>query len=311
MENHQNAKFAFFYLLSLVALVFTSLATGIAIFQIINKQVIDAITLAPGGFSQDTLKFGISAIIIAGPIYFSMVWLLNKNLIAGKLEKDSGIRKWLTYFILLVSAVVMIGWLIGTINSFLNGELTFKFVLKSITAILISALIFSFYLYDIRRADVSRNNYIIKSYYFGSMILVAAALISAFFFIDSPTKVRMQKYDQAIVNKFSQIDNAVNAYYGENGKLPASLNDLLGGGSTYYIIESDITDTSTGKMFEYKTAGADAYEICATFKSENKSQANDKSVYVDTRWLHDAGYQCLKQRLTILDSKFPTSVPVR
>jgi len=62
-------------------------------------------------------------------------------------EKESGIRKWLTYFILLVSAVVMIGWLIGTISSFLNGELSLKFILKSLTSILISALIFSFYLY--------------------------------------------------------------------------------------------------------------------------------------------------------------------
>ena len=111
----QNAKFAFFYMLSLVALVFTSLAAAMVVFQIINKKVIDLITLAPGGFNQDALKFAISAIIIAAPIYFVMMWLINKNLLAGKMDKESGIRKWLTYFILLISAVVMIGWLIGAI----------------------------------------------------------------------------------------------------------------------------------------------------------------------------------------------------
>jgi hypothetical protein len=313
MEKQQNAKFAFFYLLSLVALVFTSISTGMIIFQIINKTIADDLSLAPGGFSQDALRFAISAIIIAAPIFFVMMRLINKNLLSGNLEKESGIRKWLTYFILLVSAVVMIGWFIATVGSFLNGELTTKFILKSLTSILISALIFSFYLYDIKREDVTKNNNVIRVYFYGSIAIVAIALISAFFFIDSPLKVRDQKYDQAIINKFSQIDNAVNAYYGENKKLPADLNTLLNGGSTYYVLANDLTDPTTGVAFIYKVDAKDSYELCATFKMENKSQANDKTVYTDTRWLHDAGYQCLKQRIAILDNTkaAPVSVPVR
>jgi hypothetical protein len=313
MEKQQNAKFAFFYMLSLVALVFMSISTGIIIFQIINKKIIDLLTLAPGGFSQDALKFAISAIIIASPIYYVMMWLINKNLLSGKLEKESGIRKWLTYFILLVSAVVMIGWLIATINSFLNGELTTKFILKSLTAIVISAIIFSYYLFDIRRSEVDKVNNIIRIFFYGSIVLVAVSLIASFFFIDSPLQVRLQKFDQTIVNKFSQIDSAINAYYGENKKLPENLNALLNGGSTYYILESDITDPATGKVFDYNIKSKDTYEICSTFKTENKSQANDKSVYIDTRWLHESGYQCLKQRIALLDNvkPAPVSVPVR
>ncbi|MDD4901314.1 MAG: DUF5671 domain-containing protein [Patescibacteria group bacterium] len=309
-DTKQNAKFAFFYLLSLVSLVFSSLATGMVIFQIINKKIVDELTLAPGGFQQEALKFAISAIIIAAPIYFVMMWLINKNLLSGKLDKESGVRKWLTYFILLISAVVMIGWLIGTINSFLNGELSWKFILKSLTSILISAVIFSYYLYDIRRKDATKNNNIMRSYYYGAMAVIAAALISGFFFIDSPRTVRLQKYDQNIVNKLNQLDNAINAYYGENGKLPQNVNQLLNGGSSYYVIENDITDPGTNKIFEYKVDSKDAYELCATFKTENKSLANDKSLFIDTRWLHDAGYQCLKQRVTLLDTKKPSSVTV-
>ena len=308
----QNAQFAFFYLLSLVSLVFVSISTGMIIFQIINKTIVDDLTLAPGGFMQEVLRFAISAIIVAAPIYFAMMWLINKNLLSGNLEKESGVRKWLTYFILLVSAVVMIGWFIATVGSFLNGELTTKFILKALTSILISALIFSYYLYDIRRADVSKNNNIIRVYYYGSIAIALVALVSAFFFIDSPAKVRVQKYDQAITNKFSQIDYAINAYYGENKKLPENLKDLIGGGSTYYILENEITDPATGVAFVYKVDAKDSYELCATFKTENKSQANDKSVYTDTRWLHDIGYQCLKQRIASLDVKSaPVSVPVR
>lgn len=292
----QNAKFAFFYLLSLVALVFMALATGMIIFQIINSSIADELSLAPGGFSQDILKFAISAIIIAAPIYFVMVWLINKNLMSGRLERESGVRKWLTYFILLVSAVVMIGWLIATINSFLNGELTVKFILKALTAILIAALIFSYYLYDIRRAEVNKVN-IIRVYFYGSLGLAAAALIVSFFFIDSPLKVRQQKFDQTIINKFSQLDSAINAYYGENRKLPENLKALVNDDSIYYITENDLTDPATNKIFDYNVKGEDIYELCAAFKTSSKDLSKNRDYYFDARWTHEAGYQCLKQKM--------------
>ncbi len=314
MQNTNNsAKFAFFYMLSLVSLVFTALSTGMIIFQIINKTVADDLSLAPGGFAQDALRFAISAIIIAAPIYFVMMRLINKNLLSGEMEKESGVRKWLTYFILLISSVVMIGWLIAAIGSFLNGELTLKFILKSLTSILISALIFSYYLYDIKREDVSKNNNMIKIYFYGSISMAAIALIAAFFFIDSPAQVRNQKFDQIIINKFSQIDGAISAYYGENKKLPENLKDLLSGGSTYYITEDDITDSASNKIFDYNIKAEDAYELCAFFRTENKSQKSDEFYYVDTRWLHDSGYQCLKQRIVLLDNtkSNSVSVPVR
>lgn len=307
----QNAKFAFFYLLSLVSLIFTALSAGMVIFQIINKKIVDELIYAPGGFTQEALKFAISAIIIAGPIYFVMMWLINKNLLSGKLEKESAVRKWLTYFILLIAAIVMIGWLIATMNSFLNGELTLKFILKALTAILISALIFSFYLYDMKRKDPAKNNNIIRAYYYGSMAIALITLIAGFFFIDSPAKVRQQRYDQNIINKFDQIYNAVNAYYNENDKLPADLNQILSGGSSYYLIESDITDPGANKPIEYKIINKDSFELCSTFRTENKSLVSDKSIYVDARWLHDSGYQCLRQRVAKDNTKVVPQVPIR
>ncbi len=190
----QNAKFAFFYMLSLVALIFMAVATGTIVFQMINKKIVDVLSYQ-GGFNEGALKFAISAIIIAAPIYFITSWFINKNLNVGKLNKDAGVRKWLTYFILFVAAVVMISWLIATIFSFLNGDLTAKFILKTLTAIFIAAAIFSYYLYDIRRAEIKAKDLIIRIYFFGSLIIVLAALITSFFFISSPTEVRNQKHD--------------------------------------------------------------------------------------------------------------------
>src|SRR3989339_593834 len=102
MEKNNAAKFAFFYMLSLVSLIFTALSTGIIIFQFINKNITDVLSTTTTGFDSSALKFAISAVIIAAPIYFVLMSLINKNLFEGNLDKESGIRKWLTYFIIFM-----------------------------------------------------------------------------------------------------------------------------------------------------------------------------------------------------------------
>ena len=154
-EKNNAAKYAFFYMLSLVALIFMALSAGIIVFQIINKNIVDALENFRGSYNSGALKFAISAIIIAAPIYYLTAFQINKNLFSGKLSKDSGIRKWLTYFILLVSTIVMLGFLVAVVYNFLDGELTTKFILKALTAIIIAAAIFTYYFYDIRRENVA------------------------------------------------------------------------------------------------------------------------------------------------------------
>jgi len=305
-NGSQNAKFAFFYMLSLVALIFMAVASGMVIFQIINKEIVDVLSYQ-GGFNEEALKFAISAIIIASPIYFVTAWFINNNLTEGKLNKDSGVRRWLTYFILFVAAVVMISWLIATINSFLNGDLTAKFVLKTLTAVFIAAAIFSYYLFDIRRSEIKVKNLTVRIYFFGSLAVVLAALITSLFFISSPTEVRNQKHDQAILDRFNQIDNAINNYYNENNKLPTKLEELFSG--NYYLTQQALVDPLTGTKFDYQAIAKDSYQLCATFKTSNQTPSTDINNYYDTRWQHDLGYQCLSQKITLLPQKSVVPTP--
>jgi len=135
-------------MLSLVALVFTSLSVGMVTFQIINRYIPDSIGRFGEGFSSDILRFAIAALIVATPLFFLISRQIYKNLFKGILAKEAGVRKWLTYFILLISSLIILGWLIGLINNYLGGELTLKFILKAIAAVIISAIAFTFYLYD-------------------------------------------------------------------------------------------------------------------------------------------------------------------
>jgi len=298
MDSQNNAaKFAFFYMLSLVALVFMGLSAGMIIFQIINKYILDVLNQYQGRFSPEQLKFAISAIIISTPIYYITTKQIHKSLFSGLLSKDSGIRKWLTYFILLVTSVIMIGWLIAVVNNFLDGELTTKIVLKAITAIAISAVVFSFYLYDIKREEVlEKKDKVVKIYFYASLVVVVAVFVASLFIVESPTETRNRKIDQNILENFSQIESAANEYYNENKKLPESLDKIR---EEYrYVLEENVTDPITKEKYEYRIVDEKIFEICANFRTSNKDYEDNRyKNYLDEQWLHDSGYQCLKGKV--------------
>lgn len=297
MEGNNNAaKYAFFYLLSLVSLIFVSTSVGIIIFQIINKYIPDVINTYSGNFSSDALKYAISSLLIAAPIFYLLMVIIYKSLYKGVLDKDSAVRRWLTYFVLLVTSIVMIGWLISIVNSFLDGELTLKFGLKALTAIIISAIIFSFFLYDAKREEVvGKKNNIIRLYFYGSLVIVLASFIFSLFVVESPKETRLRKIDQEVINDFSKINSAVNMYYNEYGKLPDSAE--VAKEDSGYLLDNDLKHPVTGKVYEYKKIDEKKYELCADFNLSNKDTEEYRGQYYEDVWRHDAGYQCISQKI--------------
>lgn len=305
MENQNNitstdstsntAKFAFFYLLSLVALVFMAVSTGMVAFQIINKYIHDVISQYSGRFSDEQLKFAISALIISTPIFYVLSSIIYKNLFRGKLGKDSGVRRWLTYFILLVSSVVMISWAIAIINGFLGGELTTKFILKALTALVIAAAIFSFYLYDIRRTEVvGKKSTVTRIYFIISLLVVLAAFVTSLFVVESPYATRNRKIDEEVIKNFSIIDNCVSQYYKEKEALPDDMDVAVS--NCPYTFTERLENQIKDKEIEYRKGSDKNYQLCAHFKTSNKE--DDKS-YMEPPLksnLHEAGWQCLDRK---------------
>lgn len=297
-QTNDAAKFAFFYLLSLVSLLFMAISSGLVIFQLINKYIIDTVNQYSSSFNSDALKFSISAILVSTPIYYFTTRQILKNLFTGRMDEESGVRKWLTYFILLITAIVMIGWIIATVNSFLDGELTLKFVLKSITAIGIAAAIFSFYFYDIKREEVKgKVDKGIKMYFIISLAFVIAVFVTSIFLVESPKETRARKLDQNVINQLNNIANITNNYFDIQKKLPESL-DILVNNKEYFLLEKDITNPGDNKRFEYKVISPMTFELCTNFLTTN---IDEKSTAVDFYYpefnLHKSGYQCLQRTL--------------
>lgn len=309
IENNHSAKFAFLYMLSLAALIFLALSVGIIIFQIINKNIVDIVEDWRGRFDVNALRFAISAIIVAGPVFYLSAWQINKNLFLGRLDKDSGVRKWLTYFILLVASVVAIGYLIGLINVFLRGELVLKFGLKVITALAISGTVFSYYFYDIKREKVERvKNKMVKSYFYSSLVVVIAVLASGFFFVESPWEARRKQQDEKILSRFSQIDSTIFSYYDDNKVLPENLDGLLE--SEKFLSEKDLINPLTQKRFDYNLVSDRKYELCTDFQTSNLQDSDYEYGYIDKSRMHEAGYQCLTQKVEVRDKEVLGPVPV-
>jgi len=297
---NNNAKYAFYYLLSLVALIFTALSVGMIAFGVINKTITDALNIGAG----DSLKFAISAIIIATPIFFVMQNLINRGLRLGELTKESGVRRWLTYFILLVSSVTILGVFIGIILSFLNGELTLSFILKALSMIVISATIFSFYLYDIKRENVIEKNPVMRIFFFASLSLIVIAFVTSWFFVESPALTRAKRLDQNIINNIANLENAVNSYYDKYKKLPDTIDEIKNNKDIYLDLKS-LSDPESGATISYNKTGDKSFEFCANFRTDtrNVDPRTDTTYYSDPTKLHLAGYQCISGQAWLISAK--------
>jgi hypothetical protein len=314
MTNHVNAKYAFYYLLSLAALFFVALSVGMIAFSIIDKSIVDV--LATSYYDKDSqLKFAISALLIAAPIFYVISNLINKGLKTGELDRESGIRRWLTYFILLVSSLVLLGVFIGVINNFLSGELTGRSILKALSMFVIAGVIFSYYLYENKREDFSGKSLTMKAFLFGSLSLVLLSFISAWFFVESPTMARNRRLDQNLINNISNIEGAVNSYLGSQNKLPENLEELKADPGNY-LNSASLIDPETKEAIQYQKTSSTTFELCANFRTDNREQG--QNIYSSpSDKLHNSGFQCLKgfifdgEKLLKIKNSVTTPLPVK
>ncbi len=295
MDNKHNAKYAFYYLLSLAALIFTGLSVGMIIFNIIDKTVADAL-LSYRNIGDGSLKFAISALFIAAPIYYVIAHLIGRGLKSGELDKESPLRRWLTYFILLVSSIIILGVFIGVINNFLSGELSARFSLKALATLIISGTVFSYYFYEAKRQTVGQKDKVITAFFWGSLVVVVAAFVAAWFFVESPQVARERRLDQAVINNIYSLENVVNEYYTKAGTLPDNFDQVKE--KNIYLDDALMLDPETKQPIEYKKINDREFELCATFRLDSRqTEGNYPGYYPTDAKSHGAGYQCLSGNL--------------
>lgn len=303
MNIKMSPKDFFLHLASIVSLYVSAISLLALIFNVVDIAFPDQLNYYYDPYSAG-LRFAIASLIIVFPLYLFLTWLLNREYENIPEKRDFAIRKWLTTFTLFITGAAIIVDLVVLLNTFLGGEITTRFIIKVIAVLVVAAIIFTYYIRDLRSTLVRPVNER-RLFRFGSMILVLAVLAWGFSVLGSPMSQRLIRFDREKVNDLQNIQWQIVNYFQTKGALPnalSELNDALG----HYNVP---VDKQTGNQYRYERGAGASFTLCATFNRPSRDKMDDKMrstvpVRVDDQnWQHGAGDTCFKR--TIDPERYP------
>ncbi|HEY4474805.1 MAG TPA: DUF5671 domain-containing protein [Candidatus Paceibacterota bacterium] len=275
MNEHINKNLprdVFLYLLSIVTLVASAVSFGVLVFQYINVYFPDLINDYYYSASNyyGTIRQALATLIVIFPVYIWVSRFLKKDIEENPEKRELKIRKWLLYLTVFVAALVIIGDLVTLINTYLNGEITMRFILKVLAIIFIAGSVFSHYYFELRELKEKAKKGIdgMSIYSWIVVAIVVTSIVFGFFVAGSPQNQRTVRFDERRVQDLSSLQGQVINYWQKKNELPQNLdqmaNDILG-----IVIPRD---PKTGAPYEYKTLAKLKFELCATFETSSPDQ---------------------------------------
>jgi hypothetical protein len=259
-----GSRDAFLYLLSYGTLAAWTIALGSILFDAVDRMWPDPVmSVRALEASRRGLSQAVATLIVSFPIY-----LLTSRGIVNYLREDpesaeSPIRKWLTYFALLIAASVVIGDLITFVTYFLSGEVTARFAAKVGIVFVLAGGVFWYYVSWLRGAVRQ------LTFAAAAVALVCGGLIAGFSGLGSPARQRSLQADVVRVRHLRAIAEELRA---RTDTPPPSL----------YEMRSEKFDPESGAQYEYRPTGGTKYELCATFTDEGEAGF----------WRHSGGRHC-------------------
>lgn len=144
----------FLHLMVMVALYASTISFTTVVFQVVNIWVPDPLTDYGYGYAS-TLRTGLSFLVIFFPVLIATSWIIQKMYAEDPARAHLWIRKWLVYFTLFVSAIIIMVTAVILVNRLLDGEVTLRFLLKMLSVFFVAGSVFGYYLHDIKRYKTS------------------------------------------------------------------------------------------------------------------------------------------------------------
>ena len=299
-------------LFSFILLGITVSALAVLYYQVINHYFPDPLTMGYGyaSSSASAINYAIAALVIAFPIYAITMRLWFRRYREDEAKIESKLTKWLTYLVLLIAAVTIVGDLVTAVFYFLQGELTARFSLKAFTILVVSGIVFGFYYLERRKVqyknDVSRSTFQIFGWVV--LVLILIAIILGFTTTGAPSTQRMRGLDNTRAENLSTLAGCISNYAANHKALPVSLDELER--STDYAYCANLKDPETGESYDYriitpeeqKKVNEGTFELCADFALETteKTMARDPYSYGMNKWaIHPAGKSCDIETVTL------------
>ncbi|MAF80148.1 hypothetical protein CL629_03665 [bacterium] len=299
-KTHTTPRDFFLHLLHIITLYGSAIALISILWQVINIGFPDA---AEGGYRfygiNSAVRWSIAVLIVMFPVLLGTGRFLERAYNREPEKKELKIRKWLVYFTLFATAIIIIIDLVRLIFEFLGGELTPRFILKFLSVLVIAAAIFWYYLQSVKKTPWSYKILGLpakKIFVWKTIVFVLAVIIVGFVLIDSPADERAYKNDDRRMQDLQIIQSRIVENWRQGAPtstLPSSLDEL--GIEARENGYDPLRDPVTEETYGYRITGEMSFELCAAFEKETRGKEFiEPYVYLErkpipVRTLEDAG----------------------
>ncbi len=299
VESHKSATRDFFLYLLMGGIFYFLIFDFVSLlFSYIEHMLPDVLNNGYDYFAQ-SIRSQLSSMMVLFPVYLGIAWYIRKDLNANPEKVEFGLRKFFIYLTLFLATVALIGDMITLVNTYLDGEITLRFMLKVVVVLVTALGAGSYIFYELKRGADSRPS---KKIAIAASVIFLSTIVWGLILAGSPSNRRLYRLDMLRVSHLSQIAyTTIDQYWNGNSKLPSTIGEISK--NSIYL---NPVDPETGNAYEYKVLGTKQYELCANFDLETSKDPNDiqyayntvyNSPYVNFSekvWEHPAGNYCYK-----------------
>ncbi len=289
----ESSRDAFLYLLSFATLATWASALGSMLFRFIEVWFPDRVVPQQIYNLRYSVTWQMASIAVAFPIFLLVMRTIWNEVQSNAERLQSGVRKWLTYIALLLTASGVISDLICFLDYFLKGELTTPFLLKVLTVLVICVSIFVYYLGSLRwggSIDLAQSRRRSLQFGIAAFVVVVAAFSIGMGVAGTPSRQRRLEADNRRIEDLRAISFAMQARYrrAESSpslrRLPASIVELEANG----LSKRQAVDPETKAVYEYRAVSDKDYEVCAVFDASTEENQIPQTKF----WYHGKGRTC-------------------
>lgn len=309
-------KDVFVQLLLMVALYLSATHLGVLLFQIVNIYLPDPVRR--GWYGPDAMAAGvrwaIAMLIVTAPVFFGVTWHLRKEFVRAPEKLKLRSRRWLTALTLFAAALIAIGDLVTVVHTFLQGELTARFLLKALIVFAIAGAVLWYERWEFRREQGGRPPGSILALRWGAIAITVAAIVVGFMASGSPWSARRVRLDAERIRDLKQLQQRIVEHWQRTRALPTSIDALRDDIQDY----APARDPETEQPYEYRALGDLQFELCAIFRTDSETQPKSKTTRPAGRyntaydatfenWTHGAGRTCFTR--TVDPTRYPPRRP--
>ena len=292
-----SARQAFQYLLLFLALYLSAWQGGYLLFALIEHLLPDAIDGLRAPLEGGGVRWAIALLVVTWLLYLWLARLIGTERRHQPMARLSGVRRWLTWMALLVSATVIVGDLATLVYSLLGGELSLRFTLKVGVVGAIAGSIFGWYLGELRADDgnppaAAANTHGLLRHGRAVLTIATALLLALLVTViglrSSPSQLRAERIDRLASADLQQLEQAIIQWQQTHDQLPPDLETLFQQPGQNLPRQP----AAGGAPYSYRRIDAQRFALCATYLSD--------SAHWQTRsydWPHPAGEHCHTRRL--------------